>query len=76
MDTKLEAINPYLARAVLTVAAVFAIAVTLLATLTGEIMLFVGTAFAVAAGGYAMQVLRATRPEITGVRAERITVDA
>lgn len=76
MDTKLATINPYLARAVLTVAAVFATAVTLLAALTGETLLFVGTAFGVLAGGYAMQVLRTPSVELTAARAERITVDA
>ena len=76
MDTKLAAINPYLARAVLTVAAVFATAVTLLAALTGETLLFVGTAFGVVAGGYAMQVLRTPHLELTEARAERVAVDA
>ena len=76
MDTKLAAINPYLARAVLTVAAVFATAVTLLAALTGEFMLFVGTAFGVAAGGYAMQVLRTPALQLREAGAERVTVDA
>jgi hypothetical protein len=76
MDTKLAAINPYLARAVLTSAAVFATAVTLLAALTGENLLFVGTAFGVMAGGYAMQVLRTPRLEFNEAGAERVTVDA
>jgi hypothetical protein len=76
MDSKLAAINPYLARAVLTVAAGFATAVTLLAALTGDTVLFVGTAFGVIAGGYAMQVLRRPALQRHESRAERITVDA
>ena len=76
MDSKLAAINPYLARAVLTVAALFATAVTLLAALTGETLLFVGTAFGVLAGGYAMQVLRTPALGRTTSRTARITVDA
>lgn len=76
MDTKLAAINPYLARSVLTIAAVFATAVTLLAALTGEPVLLVGTAFGVIAGGYAMQVLRTPAVELSRASVDRVTIDA
>ena len=76
MDTTLAAINPYLAKAVLLFAATFSGAVTLLATLTSEPNLLIGTAFGVVAGGYAMQVLRPQRVELTAQRAEPVRLDA
>lgn len=76
MDSTLATINPYLARAVFTVSAVFAVAVTLLATFTGERILLIGTAFGVVAGGYAMQVARSHRTPLIEVPAERTTVAA
>lgn len=71
MDTKLSNVNRHLARIVVAMAAIFAIAVTLLATITGETLLLVGTAFGLAAAGYAMQVARQPSTHLLDVRTER-----
>lgn len=71
MDTKLTTVNRHLARAVIAIAAVFSVGVTLLATITGETLLLVWTAFGLAAAGYAMQVARQPSTHLLDIRTER-----
>ncbi len=58
MSRKLTALNLHLARAVLVAAVMFAVLVSVLATMTGDTFLLAGTAFGVAAAGYALLVSR------------------
>jgi hypothetical protein len=76
MDSKLPIINVHLARIVLALGAIFAVAVTGLAALTGEATLLMGSAFGLASAGYAMQVARQPSPHVVHVRAERKSVAA
>ena len=76
METKLTTLNQHLARAVLVASTLFAVSVTLLAALTGETALFLGTAFGVAAGGYGLFVARKPSGELVQLRPSRHTVAA
>jgi hypothetical protein len=76
MDTTLKTVNQNLARIVFAVAAIFSVSVTLLATMTGEMLLLGGTAFGLAAGGYAMQVIRQPSGQLLELRTRRETVAA
>ncbi|HVR33222.1 MAG TPA: hypothetical protein VMS74_11010 [Acidimicrobiia bacterium] len=76
MDTKLKSVNQNLARIVFAVAAIFSVSVTLLATMTGEILLLGGTAFGLAAGGYAMQIIRQPSGQLFELKAQREIVAA
>lgn len=71
MDSKLSTVNLHLARIVVAVAAIFAVAVTVLATMTGQTLLLIGTAFGLAAGGYAVQVARQPSTQLIEVRTRR-----
>jgi hypothetical protein len=76
METKLTTLNLHLARAVLVASAVFAVSVTLLAAVTGETVLFLGTGLGVAAGAYALVVARKPSGEFVQLRPSRHTVAA
>jgi hypothetical protein len=76
METKLTTLNLHLARAVLVASALFAVSVTLLAALTGETVLFLGTGLGVAAGAYALAVVRKPSGEFVQLRPSRHTVTA
>ncbi len=68
MNSKLSVVNVHLARLVFVTAAIFAVSVTLLATLTGETTLLLGTALGLASAGYALQVSRQPKVEVVAVR--------
>ena len=71
MSQKLTTLNLHLARAVLVAAVIFALTVSLLATMTGETFLFAGTAFGVAAAGYALIVTRQPSAQPIRIHSDR-----
>lgn len=72
MHAKLGTINKYLARAVFVASVVFSLGITMLAAVTGDRTLLIGTMFGIAAAAYSVQVLQpssvgdaiTTRPEV------------
>lgn len=60
----LKTFNLHLARTVFVAAALFSVAVTILAALTGEPSLMAGTALGVCAGAYALAVARKPSGEL------------
>jgi hypothetical protein len=76
MDSKLPTINVQLARIVIAVGAIFALSVTGLAAMTGEMSLLMGTALGLASAGYAMQVARQPSAHVVHLRPERKSVAA
>jgi hypothetical protein len=71
MSRKLTTLNLHLARAVLVTAVIFAVSVSVLATMTGETFLFAGTAFGVAAAGYALIVSRQPSTQLVQIQSDR-----
>lgn len=72
----LSTFNVHLARTVIVAAALFAVAVSVLAMLTGQFSLLIGAAFAVVSAAYGLTIVRKTPAEVVSMQRAKQPVAA